>query len=49
MKNVENKDIDTIYVAVPNDLHFIMSKKALLAGKKRYIVKNHSRLTSKRL
>ena len=30
---LENKDIDTIYVAVPNDLHFIMSKKALLAGK----------------
>ena len=30
---LENKDIDTIYVTVPNDLHFIMSKKALLAGK----------------
>lgn len=30
---LKNEDIDTIYVAVPNQLHFIMSKKAMLAGK----------------
>ncbi len=45
---LENKDIDTIYVAVPNDLHFIMSKKRFSQVKTLY-VKNHSRLTSKRL
>ncbi len=30
---LENKDIDTIYVAVPNHLHYSMCKKALEKGK----------------
>ena len=30
---LENKDIDTIYVAVPNNLHYSVAKKALEAGK----------------
>ncbi len=30
---LENKDIDTIYVAVPNNLHYTVAKKALEAGK----------------
>lgn len=30
---LKNKEIDTIYVAVPNNLHYSVSKKALEAGK----------------
>lgn len=30
---LENKEIDTIYVAVPNNLHYTVAKKALEAGK----------------
>ncbi len=30
---LENKEIDTIYVAVPNNLHYSVAKKALEAGK----------------
>ena len=30
---LENKTIDTIYVAVPNNLHYTVAKKALEAGK----------------
>ena len=30
---LENKEIDTIYVAVPNNLHYEVAKKALEAGK----------------
>lgn len=30
---LENKEIDTIYVAVPNNLHYTVAKKALKAGK----------------
>ena len=30
---LENKEIDTIYVAVPNYLHYTVAKKALEAGK----------------
>ena len=30
---LENKEIDTIYVAVPNNLHYIVAKKALEGGK----------------
>ena len=30
---LENKEIDTIYVAVPNNLHYSVSKKALESGK----------------
>ena len=30
---IENKEIDTIYVAVPNNLHYTVAKKALEAGK----------------
>lgn len=30
---LENKEIDTIYVAVPNNLHYAVAKKALEAGK----------------
>ena len=30
---LENEEIDTIYVAVPNNLHYDMSKKAMLSGK----------------
>lgn len=30
---LKNKEIDTIYVAVPNNLHYSISKKALEAGK----------------
>ena len=30
---LENKEIDTIYVAVPNNLHYTVTKKALEAGK----------------
>ena len=30
---LENKEIDTIYVAVPNNLHYLVAKKALEAGK----------------
>ena len=29
----ENKEVDTIYVAVPNNLHYSVAKKALEAGK----------------
>lgn len=32
-KMLENEDIDTIYVALPNILHFEYCKKALIAGK----------------
>ena len=28
-----NADIDTVYIATPNSLHFIQTKQALLAGK----------------
>lgn len=30
---LENKEVDTIYVAVPNNLHYSVAKKALEAGK----------------
>ena len=30
---LENKEVDTIYVAVPNNLHYTVAKKALEAGK----------------
>lgn len=30
---LKNKEIDTIYVAVPNNLHYEMAKKAMLSGK----------------
>ena len=30
---LENKEVDTIYVAVPNNLHYEVAKKALEAGK----------------
>ena len=30
---LENKEIDTIYVAIPNNLHYSVAKKALKAGK----------------
>ena len=30
---LENKEIDTIYVAIPNNLHYTVAKKALEAGK----------------
>lgn len=30
---LENKEIDTIYVAVPNNLHYTVAKRALEAGK----------------
>ena len=30
---LQNKEIDTIYVAVPNNLHYTVAKKALEAGK----------------
>ena len=30
---LENKEIDTIYIAVPNNLHYTVAKKALEAGK----------------
>ena len=30
---LENKEVDTIYVAVPNNLHYMVAKKALKAGK----------------
>ena len=30
---LENKEIDTIYIAVPNNLHYEVAKKALEAGK----------------
>ena len=30
---ITDRDVDTVYVAVPNSLHFTVSKQALLAGK----------------
>lgn len=36
---LQNKDIDTIYVAVPNHLHFLFTKKAILAGKNAIVEK----------
>ena len=30
---LENKEVDTIYVAVPNNLHYTVAKRALEAGK----------------
>lgn len=34
---LEKADIDTVYVAVPNVLHYIFCKKALEKGKKCYL------------
>lgn len=34
-----NSDIDTIYVAVPNHLHFLFTKKSILAGKNAIVEK----------
>ena len=37
---LENKSIDTVYIALPNHLHFSFAKQAIL-NKKMLSVKNH--------